>query len=471
MPRSEALMVIQREMEWLKANEKCQFYEPNKPIEDFIKSIGTTQNLVYTLSAANGLGKTTALVNIAANIIFGPQNSYFKHPLFQKWPYPKRLRFVSEVSQVKDGGPLPTEIKKWWPRGRYRSGRNGQAYDAIYKSGDWTLEVLTYDQDKEQHEGANLGCVFFNEPPPQNLWAPNISRLRVGGIVVIGMTPLTDAGWFFDLVAPRHQGFIFYGDVEQACKQHGTRGHLEHNDIEKMIAEYSPEEREARIGGRAMYLQGRIFKTFMPNVHVLKDSFRPPLYSTIYNVVDPHADKPFFSIWACPNKNGDVIVFDEHPNEDFFKMHNCQLTIQDYKKIYEAKEAGYNVKRVIDRHFADSVSSVNKKTLRQELEEIGMWYEASYSAQEEIQTGIHKVREYLQYDATKPLTSINRPKLYINPHCINTIKAFQYWSLDPKTGKYQDAYKDPMDVMRYLLMADPRQEESIPERTPVKRYG
>ncbi len=463
--------VILQELVWIKANERCQVYEPNAPVAQLIEMVGTKPNLLYILSAANGIGKTTALVNLACNIFFGPQNRFFDYPIFKDWPHPKRIRFVSEVSQVKDGGPFPTEIAKWWPRGRYTAGRNGQGYNAIYETGEWALEVMTYDQLPKQHEGANLGMVLFNEPPPQNLYTPNISRLRDGGICVIGMTPLTDAGWFFDAVVPRHNQFVVYADVETACKQHGTRGHLDHDQIQKMIAEYTPEEREARIDGKAMYLQGRIFKTFTPNVHVLKEPFTPTLGSTIYNVVDPHTDKPFFALWACPQKNGDVIIFDEHPNEDFFKMHNCQWVLEDYKRMYYAKEHGYQVKRVIDRHFAEIRSTATKRNLKEELEAIGMHYESSYTATEEIDTGILKVREYLKYNAAKPIDSLNKPKLYINPHCHNTIKAFQYWSLDPKTGKYQDAYKDPMDTVRYLLMANPHQSEPMPYKPPVKRYG
>lgn len=463
--------MLERELDWRKKNERLQFYEPNLPVEQLITSIGTSNNLLHGLSAANGLGKTTALVVLGGNLFFGPQNKYFDYPIFKDWPYPKRIRFVSEVSQIKDGGPFPTEIKKWWPKGRYQTARNGQGYDSIYKAGDWVLEVMTYDQLPSQHEGANLGCVMFNEPPPENLWTPNISRLRAGGIAVVGMTPLNEAGWFFDKIVPRHEGHIFYGDVEQACKQHGTRGHLEHADIEKMIAEYSPEEREARVGGRAMYLQGRVFKTFSPTAHVLKEHMTAPLGATLYNVTDPHTDKPFFSIWAYPAKDGSLYILDEHPNQDFFKMHNCQWTIEDYKHMYAAKEGGYNVKRIIDHHFADVRSSATKKTLKEALAEIGMYYESSYTASEEIETGVLKVREYLQWNADRPMTTINRPRIYINPHCINTIKAFQYWTYDQDKQKYQDAYKDPMDVVRYLCMAEPMQDEPLPSNPTPRKYG
>lgn len=471
---AELLAQLEAELETRRETDRSAFYAPCGKIEEFIRLVGTVPDLVFTLSAANGVGKTTALVNIARSIMFGPANKYFDYPLFRNWPYPKRLRFVSEPSQVKESGPFPTEIKKWWPRGRYTAQKDGQHYESIYRAGDFILEVMTYEQLPKQHEGANLGCVMFNEPPPQSLWTPNMSRLRAGGIAIVGMTPLTEAGWFFDEVVPRHEKTTVYAGVEDACIIHGVRGHLEHEQIVKMGEEYSPDEREARMGGKAMYLKGLVYKSFSYRVHVLPEPVRPPLGSTVYNVVDPHADKPFFAIWAWPHRNGDLYIVDEHPNEDFFRMRNNPWTIEDYKRMYAAKEHSYLIKRVIDRHFADVRSGAYKKTLRDDLAAIGMNYEPSYSAaagEPEIDTGVLKVREYLKYDPGKPINSINRPRLYINPHCLNTIKAFSRWSLDPKTGDYQDAFKDPMDVVRYLVMANPKPSEPLPPQQFKKLYG
>lgn len=470
-PLSQACEVVQRELDWIKANDRFQFYDPNEPIAKLVNLIGSTPNLVYVLSAANGVGKTVALVNIARALMFGADNKFFDYPLFKDWQYPKRIRFVSEVSQIKDGGPLPTEIEKWWPKGQYSAGRNGQGYNAIYRAQDWTMEVMTYDQLPSQHEGANLGLVLFNEPPPQNLWTPNISRLRAGGFAVVGMTPLTEAGWFFDEVVPRHEDFIVYADVETACIDHGIRGHLEHAQIVRMISEYSEDEREARIEGKAMYLKGLIFKSFNPQVHMLRDTVQVGPGATIYQVVDPHADKPFACIWAMVSPNGDITIIDEWPNQDFNKWHNCQLTIKDYASIFRDKESGLNIhKRIIDRHFADVRSAVNKRTLREELrDDVGLDFYPSYQAQEEIETGIIKVRDYLKYDPTRPLSTLNKPKLFINPGCQNTIRAFQHWSRDPKTGKVQDAFKDFMDCVRYLLMDNPEIDEPVPADVGVPR--
>ncbi len=453
--------VLVRELDWIKQNERIQFYEPNEPITKLVQMAGAKNNLV----------------NIAGNIMFGPQNSYFKYPLFESWPYPKRLRFVSEPSQVKESGPFPTEIERWWPKGTYTVQKDGQHYASIYKYKDWILEVMTYEQSPKQHEGANLGCVMFNEPPPQTLWTPNISRLRSGGIAFVGMTPLTEAGWFFEEVVPRHEEFIVYADVETACKTHGTRGHLDHDVIDKMVAEYSPEEREARVDGKAMYLKGLIYKMFNSQVHVLKETFSPPQGGTIIQSVDPHSDKPFACVWTYVDPKGDLYIIDEWPNVEFNGWKNCQLTIRDYAKIFREKENGIRIhRRIIDRHFADVRSAVNKRTLREELrDDVGLDFDASYQASEEVETGILKVREYLKYNPDRPIDVLNKPKLFINPTCFNTIRSFQKWARDPKPdthgfNKPSDAYKDFMDCVRYVVMSKPEPYIPIPYEPAKKMW-
>jgi hypothetical protein len=94
----------------------------------------------------------------------------------------------------------------------------------------------------------------------------------------------------------------------------------------------------------------------------------------------------------------------------------------------------------------------------------------SYQAQEEIETGITKVREYLKYNADRPIDTVNKPRLFINPHCVNTIKSFKRWSRDPKTGKVLDDNKDFMDCVRYLIMDHPEIDEPAPYNPPVKRW-
>ena len=467
------MIVLERELQWRQNNERLVFFEPNKKQDDFIKLIGTTKEMVSVFSAANGVGKTALAVNILGNAIWEKQNKYFDYSLFNNWPYPKRARYITDPKLVEEIGPFHSEILKYWPKGKYMATKGGKNYYSQYTANDWVIDVMTYDQEVKEFEGGTLGLILLDEPPPQPIWNASIARLRMGGMILCFMTPLTHAAWFYESVAVKHPEQIIYSAMEDACKEHGQNGHLEHQFIEKMIQEIPIDEVEARVFGKAMYLKGLIYKQFNPSVHVLKEQIKPPPMAPLAQYVDPHTDKPFACIWAFGDGRGDLYILDEWPNEDFYKMHNSQLTIKDYGNIFKDKEQGWNVtKRVIDRHFADIRSTANKKTLREELNsEIGLYYQPSYQAQKEIKTGIIKVRSALQYDESQPLSNLNQPKIFINPNCTNTIKSFQRWSRDPKNGKVQDAYKDFMDVIRYAVMDPPKFEEQIPAQEFKKMWG
>ena len=467
----ELLAVAERSLEFRKENDRLPFYTPNDPIRKVISLVSEGRPVVVG-SMANAIGKTAAVVNILGNLLWGSQSRFFDIGVFRKWPYPKRIRYITTPKNVEEIGPFHAEIQKWWPKGKWEAIKSGHNYYSQYTANGWVIDVMTYDQEASQFEGPTIGMIVTDEPPPRNLWSTFASRLRMGGIILVMMTPLTEAAWFFDDVVPRHLDAVVYGTVEDACIQHGVNGHLEHANIERMIAEMSPEEREARAEGKAMYLRGLIFKTFDPSVHVLKENIKVPYGAPVWNVVDPHSDKPFASIWAFADARGDIYIHDEWPNEDFYKMHNCQLTIQDYKKIFSDKEQGLTIaRRIIDRHFADTASASNKRTLRQELQAIGLNYMPSYKAEEEIDTGIEKVRRMLAYDTSKPLSNLNQPKLYINPSCKNVIKSLQNWARDPNNGKVKESFKDFCDVTRYLVMDDPKISEPLPPNELRKRWG
>src|SRR5882672_9902881 len=160
----------------------CRYFEPNGAQDKCVHLLGQKEPHIGIFSAANGIGKTTAIANIMGNIIFGSQNKFFDYPLFRKWPYPRRLRFVTNPKLVEEIGPLHSEIKKWWPRGKYESVKGGKSYYSQYKANGFILDIMSYDQDLAQFEGATLGGVFFDEPPVRSIWNASLARLRMGGI-------------------------------------------------------------------------------------------------------------------------------------------------------------------------------------------------------------------------------------------------------------------------------------------------
>lgn len=473
----KSLSLLERELEWRQKNEAFEFFTPNGKSEEFIKLAATSVDYPIVFSAANGVSKTATIVNIFANIIWPGRNQFFSFERFKDWPFPKRIRYITDPELVKEIGPFHQEVSRWWPKGQWRAEKANKGYFSQYHANGWVIDVLTFDQDVKQFEGGTMGLIVTDEPPPQPIYNACIGRLRLGGLLLVVMTPLTHAAWFYDQIVPKIPNQIVYADIEDACKEHGIRGHLEHANIQKMLDNWPQEEIEARAHGKAMYLRGLIFKTFDPQVHILKNVLKVPSNATVYQAVDPHSDKPFACVWGMPDARGDLYIIDEWPNEDFYKMHNCQLTVSDYARIFRDKEQGWNVtKRIIDRHFAETPSVVNRRTLREEFEtETGLYFEPSYKGgsdkEGEMDTGIIKVRQYLSFDTAREVNALNQPKLFINPTCTNTIKSLQRWSRDPDTGKVQEAYKDFCDSLRYLVMEDPRMDQPLPPHVARKTYG
>lgn len=457
----ELISLCERKIEWSRENERCKFFVPNGKQEEFIHLLGYYKPFVAIASMANGVGKTALAANICANLFFGPQiKEAAQFDLFKAWPYPKRARYITDPKLVEEIGPWHTEVSTWWPRGKYAVAKGNKPWYSIYRAPPWLLDVMTYEQAVKDFEGVTLGLAIFDEPPPEPIWNATVSRMRKGGLVLVLMTPLTSAAWFFDKIVPQYQTSILYADIEDNCKDHGKNGQLVHLDIERMVRAMDPEEVEARAHGKALALAYLIYKRFDRRIHVAVEPIIPPPSAQVWQVVDPHIDKPYACHWGFPDAQGRYNIFTEWPEQEFTTMHHAQEGLEDLKKIFIEKEKNWIIeKRIIDRHFAQVRSRYNKKTLFEEMSELGLSYEPSYAVgpeEEEVETGIIKVRTALAYDEKIALGATNSPKLLISPTCHNTIKSMERWALDPKTLRPKDdVYKDFADLVRMAMMANP----------------
>lgn len=425
-------------------------------------------------SAANGIGKTACTAAILAAIIWpeiAPKD-IFGSWIYQNWPYPKDIRIISTPQQIQEGGSIQREIKKWFPKGEYSANKNGKPYISQYLAKDFTINIMSYDMDISAFEGATNGLVIFDEPPPKNIFAACAARMRKGGRLLFPGTPLMDAAWILDdLVAKADGEYIqlVRGDIETNCAEHSVGGQLKHSDIERMIKSYDPDEVEARVKGQFMHLSGRIWKGFDRSVHVAKEPITPKNGEWLHvQVNDPAIGKPLALLWAQADPSGYIEIYDESPNFDFHGAKDSNLSVSDYVTHFKAKEEGRVIGlRILDRHFGNARRTLGGKTLKEEFLETGesMGYPVEYvdsyhvgDNQSEVETGILRVKEFLKYDKTKPLDCLNRPKILISPTCTNTIAAIERWGRDPKTFKPKEEYKDFADLVRMLVMAEPKYE-------------
>lgn len=186
------------ELERLKKEERYLFYTPNGKLEKFIQIIGSNTHFINLLIAANGIGKTAGIANILANILFKQKNTqWFNYPLFNEFPYEKKGRIISDPTTIAQ--TLIPEMKKWFPKGKYNTLKEGKNYEYKWKTTTgFELDLMSYQQEPSEFESATLGFALFDEPPPEAILKATISRMRRGGIIVIVFTPLSGSAYMYD---------------------------------------------------------------------------------------------------------------------------------------------------------------------------------------------------------------------------------------------------------------------------------
>ena len=421
--------------------------------------------------SGNGAGKTFGIAAVLGAICFpdiAPE--CFRRSPFIDFKGPKRARIISTPAELQDIGSLQASISHLWPSGRYDGDKGGKNFQSrFWTDTGWVIDLMSYEQDISEFAGPSLGVVVFNEPPSKPIYDESIARTRAGGKILAAMTSLRENPWVVDGLIGKANGKDIrctFGDIEDNCKDHGINGTLEHDQIERILSQYDPDERDARKTGKPLRFSGRIYKVFSRDIHVAKEPILVPREGVShYMSVDPAIGKPVFGLWAFIGVDGVLNVYDEYPEFEFEGAKDRGLTLRDYSAAFKTKEHSNGVKgitRIIDRHFGNARRNMGGLTLKDEwldpanggLEFVDSYHVADASS--ELETGIEGVKSWLRWNAAADISSLNRPKLIISPTCVNTIKALERWTRDPDTLKPTEAYKDGMDCLRYIVKAEPK---------------
>lgn len=483
----DELAIIDLEIERRRKFEPLRFFRPNGAQERFIKAITEPDARVIVFSAANWIGKTASAIATLGALMWPEmaEAECFQDKLFKDWTsfgFVKRARIVSTPKELESIGSVQSEIRKWWSVNRYKGDKMGKTYPSQFTTDTgWTVDLMTYDMSPEQFEGATISLFIFNEPCPEPIYDACLARMKVSGRVLMPMTPLTNSAWIYDrLVANENKANgvrVIYGATEENCCEHGRGGVIPHAAIAHLEANCDPDDREARLHGKFLHLAGQIFKSFSRDIHTFKlgdlHDFLPG--KETYMVCDPAIGKPLACIWAAVDATGTIWVYDEYPNTAFQGAKDSNLTVTEYAELFKTKEEHRPIgTRILDRHFGNVRRTLGGLTLKQEFGEVGIDFIDSYSvgdAGSEVETGILKVKDLLRFKKDKPLDALNRPRIMVADHCINTIHALERWSRDEKTGKPKEEYKDFADCLRYLAMANPEIEPDRPWDLKPAHYG
>jgi hypothetical protein len=414
-------------------SRKYESYVPIGKTEKFLDLLGSTKYKAVAYLAANGVGKTAALANIVANIVFPSKNPYFQQELFQNYSYLKRIRIVSEATTVTEA--IIPALKEWLPEGRYTTDKRGKYYEAKwYFDNGFELDIMTYDQDLKQFESANLGIVLLDEPPSNAIFKACISRLRRGGVLGVVCTPLMGSAWLYDgfVANPNMEAefkAVVTAEVEDACKIHGVRGFLDHDEILKMIAQYSEDDKQARIFGKFQHLVGLVFKKWNREVHVIKPFDINKDNFCVVEALDTHPRNPDAYLQVAIDRHGTKYVIDElyqNGAEDELAA-RIKLKREGKRIVKSLLEPGAFTE---DQHE----SNETKNSLAKRLQKLGLYFVAGSKRR---QDALRRIKEALNFQETKGRI-IQPPELYVFDTCQRTIWEIEHWQWDDWRGSTAD---------------------------------
>lgn len=445
-PSPEELRRLKALRAYRMEHEKYRYYEPNGQAEEFINTYGSGDYFILINFAANGVGKTAMASNILANLMFPTQNPWFRAKLFHDFPFLKRGRIITDAALVEKN--VVNELKFWFPKGKYTTSKGGKHFESQWKTDTgWNFDVMTYDQDPKQFEGVTLGWAWFDEPPPEAILKATIARMRRGGIIMITATPISGSAHLYDMfseesleveivlregeepVKVKRSVHTQTSDVESACKTHGVRGHLNHEDIERMIAEYPEDERQARVYGKFQHLVGLVFKQWNREVHVVKPFNITMRDFTVYEYLDPHPRNPDAVMWIAVDRLGRKFVIDElYVNPD---------DKRDLASKIKNKASQYRVEgRWADPWIfnKDQHQDSNDKNLAEHLSDEGLTY---LPAPKQRTAADERIKSALSYQAING-QMLRSPEVYVFDHCKRTIWEMEHYRWDEWTGKTAD---------------------------------
>lgn len=430
------------ELEERDSMEAAKYYVPNGKAEEFIKMVGSDKYFVNMFIGANGTSKTGTGANIVANIVFGPQSEWFEHPLFQKFPYIKKGRIISDPTTIKE--KIIPELIKWLPRNSYKSfpeklyetAKEGKYYASkfIFNNG-WVIDLMSNEQDLKSFESVDLGFLWIDEPLPKDRFLASLARGRLGMICFWTYTPLTQSGWTKDWMDENLgiEGMANYieAEMEDNCKVHGVRGFFEHKAIQRIADSMPEDEKEARVFGKFGHLLGRVHKRFNRKIHVIKPFPINEKDWTTYKAIDPHPRVEDHVMYLSVNNKGTMIVTAELLSEGLVKQLYSRMVDLESKMHFRIED------RIIDPSAYNENQHTNEKSVGSQLQELGETY---IKGSKDLMAGIKATEDAFDYEMVGG-KFVKPPMLFIFDTCRVTIKQLEEYVWAEYKGNTADDKK------------------------------
>lgn len=484
------------------------FYRPHKKQRLFHES-RSHKNLYL---GGNGSGKSYAGCVEFALAATGRHWVKDKYP-----PPPLDMRICAEKPALIGDGTfgdtiipvlrrlLRNDLEPGYPK------KGGNSYESVWKLRcGTTFDIMVFEQDVDKFESVSKHVIWFDEPFPEAIYKASIARMRKGkgGVMNFTLTPLVGAAWMYErFIAPQEKeddeddATVVYAEIWDNCKcltpdEHDgddypidadghcgcNGGYIHRKAIERQIAEYDEEERDARERGMFIILRDKAFTGFEPNVHIIEqitpDEARAREMQ-LYMVLDAHPRKPpAVGIYGI-DPDGTRYVLDEFPNyfDGMYRgvfynsIKNWNLGYEDTVRLLNSIETKWGGvrERIIDpRHGSSRLQNTGRLVmdeLRHVAGELGIDmkfvkpFVGSDTGEGQIASGIHLIRDSLHFNQGVDVGIGNSPALYVCNGCANHIRMFQYLRYNTLAGKateskglvetLQEKYKEFFDTLHY----------------------
>lgn len=388
------------------------------------------------------------------------------------YPVGRRLKqpikaVISATSFAMVQRVIEPKVTSLLPLGTYKVRRSPQGYlQRIVCNNGSFADVLTLEMSDMAYESADFDFVWEDEPQQKRkreaLCRGLIDR---NGLEVITFTPLVEP-WMKDELIDRADGnkiALFTASTYDNMFDMNGNPILSKESIERFEETISDDYRDTRIHGTFFTSRGIVYRSFS-DVHIVND-YKYKYPDPVICVLDPHDRQPHHMIWASIDRQDDIHVMSE-------MIIHCELPDLAKAILKHEKNMGYKMrKRLIDPNFGRKPAAAGANfSVIQELRKHRVGF---YEPCDDIELGHMVVRDYLHYEKDKPITAVNKPKLFFSregcPKTIKSIRNLQYeeWqgkTKDEKNPKEVEKEKDNhgADTVRYLCIERPRFDQFRP---------
>lgn len=387
----------------------------------------TVHTIVF--QGGNRSGKTHWLIAQLLSLILGYEPWSGRHFRFKP---PIRARLFGEDWTHHIGEVLIGKLKELCPKHEIKKTKRNNAgieYLWFFENGS-ILEIMTYEQKTDIVEGWSGHVVAADEPMPRDKYiACKRGLVDYMGLFLMSMTPLKEPWIFDEIVSSQDKGVVvFYINTHD-------NPYLDKNAINEFEKSLTEEERETRIKGQFLHLQGLVYKEFDKRTHIIRP-FEIPENYTVYVAIDSHPRTEQAVIFMAVDRKERYFVFKE-----IFE-HGRPEDIADWIIRFHLKE--HPIEVVLIEPGAQGDTNRGESTFEIVEDRLGEYQIQLEKGSKDLSSGILKTREAL-------LSRNGLASLFIFDICTRTIFEFTHYVWDDWRVQGRAKKQRPKDQDDHML--------------------